>query len=92
MKDLSVEKDPGREAVNDLKGTTGASTQTTRRRIETQEIEAAIANDWIDLTAPGEKYSIGTFTRCTKLRKKWSVFFEQMGFTRMTVLKLKVGL
>lgn len=82
LKDLPDEQKKGfGKAVNDLKVTLERLLEERTQDLERAEIERALQNDWIDLTAPGRPFSQGHVHPLPQTQKEVEHIFGQMGFS-----------
>lgn len=82
LKDLpDEEKKSFGKAVNDLKVTLEGLFESQGKRLARIEIEKALENDWIDLTAPGKEYALGHIHPLSQTQEEVERIFQQMGFT-----------
>lgn len=82
VKDLSIEeKQKTGKAINELKGFLNLEFAQAAKRIERKQIDAALENDWLDLTAPGEAFPIGHIHPIPQTQEEVERIFQQMGFT-----------
>lgn len=82
VKDLSIEeKQKTGKAINELKGFLDLEFAQAAKRIERKQIDAALENDWLDLTAPGEAFPIGHIHPIPQTQEEVERIFQQMGFT-----------
>lgn len=82
VKDLSIEeKKSFGKAVNDLKTELAALISARGKAIEREAIDAQLANDWIDLSAPGKRRKRGNIHPLSQTQEEVERIFQQMGFT-----------
>ena len=82
VKDLSIEdKQKTGKAINELKVELEESFKQRSRELEREEIDKALQNEWLDLTAPGTYYPIGHIHPIPKTQMEVERIFQQMGFT-----------
>lgn len=82
VKDLSIEeKQKTGKAINELKGFLDLEFAQATKRIEREQIDAALQNDWLDLTAPGEAFPLGHIHPIPQTQEEVERIFQQMGFT-----------
>lgn len=82
VKDLSIEeKQKTGKAINELKGFLDLEFAQAAKRIERKQIDAALENDWLDLTAPGEAFPVGHIHPIPQTQEEVERIFQQMGFT-----------
>lgn len=82
VKDLSIEeKQKTGKAINELKVTLEEAFKHAGQKLERTEINRALENEWLDLTAPGEAYPIGHIHPVAQTQEEVERIFQQMGFT-----------
>jgi len=82
VKDLPLEeKKSFGKAVNELKKELADVIAARGMAIEREAIDAQLANDWIDLTAPGERSGQGHIHPLSQTQEEVERIFQQMGFT-----------
>ena len=82
VKDLSIEeKKSTGKAVNVLKNELNEALQVQARKIEKEQIEKALKEDWIDLTAPGKEFERGHIHPLYQAQEEVERIFGEMGFT-----------
>ena len=82
LKDLSIDdKRVLGKAANDLKLELELAIKAHRLKLERAEIENALADDWIDLTAPGKTRELGHIHPIPQVQEEVERIFQQMGFT-----------
>lgn len=82
LKDLpDEEKKSFGKAVNDLKVQLETLLAERQTELERAEINRALENDWIDLTAPGAEFPIGHIHPLTQTQEEVERIFQQMGFS-----------
>ncbi len=69
------------KAVNDLKVELDALLTSRKNELERAAIDAALENDWLDLTAPGEKFAAGHIHPLNQVQREVETIFQQMGFS-----------
>jgi phenylalanyl-tRNA synthetase alpha chain len=81
LKDLSPEekKEMG-QASNILKKELEGAFKMKQNELKRAAIDAALENDWIDLTAPGKKFTPGHIHPLYQAQKDVEEIFQQMGF------------
>lgn len=82
LKDLPLEekRDFGTR-VNELKLTIEKEVSARMQEIEREEVNRALENDWIDLTAPGAYFPMGHIHPIPQTQEEVERIFQQMGFT-----------
>ncbi len=82
LKDLpEEEKRIFGKTVNELKLAVEERLASRRNELERAAIDASLENDWIDLTAPGEKFVAGHIHPLTQVQREVETIFQQMGFS-----------
>lgn len=82
VKDLSIEeKQKTGKAINVLKTELEAAFESRGRELERAEIDRALQNEWLDLTAPGTGYSVGHIHPIPQTQMEVERIFNQLGFT-----------
>lgn len=82
VKDLSVEeKQKTGRAINELKVIFEEALKQRTRELERREVDRALEEEWLDLTAPGEPYPIGHIHPIPQTQEEVERIFQQMGFT-----------
>ncbi len=82
VKDLSIEeKQKTGKAINQVKVELEDAFESRGRELERAEIDRALQNEWLDLTAPGATYSIGHIHPIPQTQMEVERIFQQMGFT-----------
>jgi len=82
LKDLSIEeKKIFGKAVNDLKTELEELCTAQMNLLQKTEIEASLADEFLDLTAPGEKFARGHIHPLAQTQEEVERIFGQMGFT-----------
>jgi phenylalanyl-tRNA synthetase alpha chain len=82
LKDLpDEEKKSFGKAVNDLKVELESLFESQGKVLARAEIEKALENDWIDLTAPGKEYALGHIHPLSQTQEEVERIFQQMGFS-----------
>lgn len=69
------------KTVNELKVALETELSSHRNELEHAEIDAALENDWLDLTAPGEKFATGHIHPLAQVQREVETIFQQMGFS-----------
>jgi phenylalanyl-tRNA synthetase alpha chain len=82
LKDLSIEeKKIFGKAVNDLKTELEELCAAQMNLLQKTEIESSLAGEFLDLTAPGEKFARGHIHPLAQTQEEVERIFGQMGFT-----------
>ncbi len=81
LKDLSEdEKKNFGKSVNELKVKLEELIQERRKTLENEAIAKSLAEDWLDMTAPGEKFERGHIHPLYQVQHEVEEIFKQMGF------------
>jgi phenylalanyl-tRNA synthetase alpha chain len=82
VKDLSIEeKQKTGKAINELKVKLEAAFKARELSLARAEIDRALQNEWLDLTAPGQHYPVGHVHPIPQTQEEVERIFQQMGFT-----------
>lgn len=82
LKDLpDEEKKVFGKNVNELKVKLESLLSERQAELERAEINRALENDWIDLTAPGAEFPIGHIHPLAQTQEEVERIFQQMGFS-----------
>lgn len=82
LKDKSIEeKKSFGKAANEVKKRLEGTFEARNKQIEREQIDAAIENDWLDLTAPGTQQATGNIHPLYQVQKEVERIFQEMGFT-----------
>ena len=82
VKDLSIEdKQKTGKAINELKGELEEAFKQGTRTLERAEIDKALQDEWLDLTAPGTAYPVGHIHPIAQTQMDVEQIFQQMGFS-----------
>lgn len=82
VKELSIEdKQKTGKAINELKGELEEAFKQRGRELERAEIDKALQDEWLDLTAPGTTYPVGHIHPIPQTQMEVERIFQQMGFT-----------
>jgi phenylalanyl-tRNA synthetase alpha chain len=82
VKDLpDEEKKSFGKAVNDLKTLLEEVFARQEKILARADIEKTLQNDWIDLTAPGDRYETGHIHPLAQTQEEVERIFQQMGFS-----------
>lgn len=82
LKDLSPEERPGLgKAINDLKEELATHCEESLQRLQTEELSRQLEAEWLDVTLPGRKQSLGKAHPVSQMVQRILNIFISMGFS-----------